>query len=45
MKADLVERFMVFVYNEMRSCSMDYGCVAAVYVYRMMGRAVFDGGH
>lgn len=26
--------------NEAMSCSMDFGCVTAVYVYRMWGGAV-----
>lgn len=29
-----------FMENEARSCSMDFGCVNAVYVYRMWGGAV-----
>ena len=26
--------------NEARSCSMDFGCVTPIYVYRMWGGAV-----
>lgn len=29
-----------FIENEMRSCSMDYGCITAEYVYRMWGGTV-----
>lgn len=29
-----------FMENEARSCSMDFGCVNAVYVYRMWGGQV-----
>ena len=37
MKEDVVARLKVFIENEMRSCSMDYGCITAEYVYRMWG--------
>ena len=33
----LVERIREFMENEARSCSMDFGCVTPLYVYRMMG--------
>ena len=29
------ERLKEFVENEARSCSMDFGCITPVYVYRM----------
>ena len=29
-----------FIENEMRSCSMDYGCITPLYVYRMSGGIV-----
>ena len=29
-----------FMENEARSCSMDFGCVTPLYVYRMWGGAV-----
>ena len=29
-----------FIENEARSCSMDFGCVTAEYVYRMWGGTV-----
>ena len=34
---DIVERLREFLDNEARSCSMDYGCVTPLYVYRMLG--------
>lgn len=36
----VVDRLQEFMENEARSCSMDFGCVNAVYVYRMWGGAV-----
>ena len=36
----VVDRLREFMENEARSCSMDFGCVNAVYVYRMWGGAV-----
>ena len=41
MKEDVVARLKVFIENEMRSCSMDYGCITAEYVYRMWGGFVY----
>ena len=37
---DIVERLKCFLDNEARSCSMDYGCVTPLYVYRMWGGTV-----
>ena len=37
---DIVERLKCFLDNEARSCSMDYGCVTPLYVYRMWGGVV-----
>ena len=34
------DRIRVFIENEARSCSMDYGCITPVYVYRMWGGKV-----
>lgn len=34
---DIVVRLREFIENEMRSCSMDYGCITPIYVYRMWG--------
>ncbi len=36
----VVDRLREFMENEARSCSMDFGCVNAVYVYRMWGGTV-----
>lgn len=36
----VVDRLREFMKNEARSCSMDFECVNAVYVYRMRGGAV-----
>ena len=40
MMDDVVARLKEFLKNEMRSCSMDYGCITPVYVYRMWGGSV-----
>ena len=37
---DVVERLKELMENEARSCSMDFGCVTPVYVYRMWGGTV-----
>lgn len=37
---DVVERLKELMENEARSCSMDFGCVTPVYVYRMWGGSV-----
>lgn len=37
---NLAERLKVFIENEARSCSMDFGCVTPQYVYRMWGGTV-----
>ena len=36
---DMVARLKEFVEDEARSCSMDYGCITPLYVYRMWGRS------
>ena len=38
--SDIVERLQDFMENEARSCSMDFGCVTPLYVYRLLGGAV-----
>ena len=39
----LIERIQLFMENEARSCSMDFGCVTPLYVYQMWGGCVsFD---
>ena len=40
MSVSIIEKLREFMENEARSCSMDYGCVTPVYVYRMWGGAV-----
>lgn len=32
---DIVERLKEFMENEALSCSMDFGCITAEYVYKM----------
>ena len=34
---DVVIRLKELMENEARSCSMDYGCITPLYVYRMWG--------
>ena len=36
----LVARLREFMDNEAHSCSMDYGCITPLYVYRSWGGAV-----
>ena len=40
MKTNIVIRHKEFIDNEGMSCSMEYGCVTPLYVYRMWGGAV-----
>ena len=35
MMEDVVARLRTFIENEMRSCSMDYGCITPEYVQRI----------
>lgn len=35
MITDLKDRLKTFIENEARSCSMDFGCITPLYVYRM----------
>lgn len=37
MNGTLIIRLREFIENEMRSCSMDFGCITPVYVYRKWG--------
>lgn len=37
---DIINRLKDFIENEARSCSMDFGCVTPLYVFRMWGGAV-----
>lgn len=36
----LIECLKEFIENEARSCSMDFGCVTPLFVYRMWGGIV-----
>ena len=36
----IVYRLRDFIENEARSCSMDFGCIKPIYVYRMWGGTV-----
>lgn len=40
MESILISRLKDFLESEARSCSMDFGCVTPMYVYRMWGGAV-----
>lgn len=37
---DIVLRIRDLIENETRSCSMDFGCITPLYVYRMWGGRV-----
>ena len=37
---NIIQRLKEFMENEARSCSMDFGCVTPLYVYRMWGGQV-----
>ena len=39
----LIVRLSELLENEARSCSMDFGCVTPLYVYRMWGGTVAIG--
>lgn len=34
---EIIQRIQEFMEQESRSCSMDFGCVTPLYVYRMWG--------
>ena len=36
----ILKRLVEFIEQEARSCSMDFGCVTPLYVYRMWGGSV-----
>ena len=40
MAMDLMYRLQKFLEDEALSCSMDFGCVTPLYVYRMWGGSV-----
>jgi len=37
---DIVLRIRDLIESETRSCSMDFGCITPLYVYRMLGGTV-----
>ena len=37
---NITKELVGFIENEARSCSMDFGCITPLYVYRMWGGAV-----
>lgn len=36
----LIQKLEQFLEDKARSCSMDFGCITPLYVYRMLGGAV-----
>lgn len=40
MSGRIQERLSEFIEQEARSCSMDFGCITPLYVYRMWGGQV-----
>ena len=38
--SQLIVKTKAFLDNEARSCSMDFGCITPLYVYRMWGGSV-----
>ena len=40
MKEEVIYRLKSFIESETRSCSMDFGCITPIYVYRMLGGSV-----
>ena len=40
MKEDVLSSLREFIENEVRSSSMDFGCITPLYVYRMWGGAI-----
>lgn len=36
----LIDKLKEFIENEAHSCSMDFGCITSLYVYRMWGGLV-----
>lgn len=33
----IINKLIVFMENEARSCSMDFGCITPIYTFRMLG--------
>lgn len=38
--SNLIDRLRTFIEDEARSCSMDFGCITPLYVFRMWGGSV-----
>ena len=45
MKEDVLSRLREFLEDEVRSGSMDFGCITPLYVYRMCGGKNGGGGY
>lgn len=39
-RTGIEEKLLLFLREEARSCSMDFGCITPLYVYRMWGGTV-----
>ena len=39
-RKDLIQKLEQFLEDKARSCSMDFGCITPLYVYRMLGGTV-----
>jgi len=39
-RQDIIKRLSAFIENETRSCSMDFGGITSLYVYRMWNGSV-----
>lgn len=39
-RQDIIKRLSAFIENETRSCSMDFGSITSLYVYRMWNGSV-----
>ena len=39
-RKDLIQKLEQFLEDKARSCSMDFGCITPLYVYRMLGSEV-----
>ena len=37
---DLIHKLQLFATQEARSCSIDFGCITPIYIYRMWGGIV-----
>ena len=44
MKEDVLSRLRELIENEVRSGSMDFGCITPLYIYRMWGGEDIENG-